>query len=71
MEGDCWLWWQLILTELHFSLIRDLVGLKADLPSTSIAFCLEEHNDAVIPVIMVPSCGIARVFHENMCVEWV
>lgn len=40
----------MILTELHFALIRDLVGLKA---FTSIALCLEEHNDVVIPVIMV------------------
>lgn len=43
----------MILTELHFALIGDLVGLKADLPFTSIALCLEEHNDVVIPVIMV------------------
>lgn len=53
MEGGCWLWRQMILTELHFALLRDLVGLKADLPFTSITLCLEEHNDAVIPVTMV------------------
>lgn len=53
MEGDCWLWWQMILTELHCALIRDLLGLKDDLPFTSITLHLEEHNDAVIPIILV------------------
>jgi len=52
IEGDCWLWWQVILNELHFALIRDLAGLQADLPFTSLALHLEEHSDAVLPVIM-------------------
>lgn len=62
-EGGCWLWWQMILTEARFALIRDLVGLKANLPFTSIALHLEEHNDALIQVIMV---GIQLWYNQSL-----